>query len=107
MSEANSVWECSRPGAVEVDAPIDAAGVPAALGTALDATRADGSVVVVTAPLAPITFEIPCFRRAEVRLTMSAGPVAADLADVIRLMAEGCYSTGGWIETNTVLEVSL
>jgi hypothetical protein len=38
---------------------------------------------------------------------MSAGPVAADLADVIRLMAEGCYSTGGWIETNTVLEVSL
>jgi (R,R)-butanediol dehydrogenase/meso-butanediol dehydrogenase/diacetyl reductase len=84
---------------VGVDASIDAAGVPSALEAALDATRANGSVVVVAVPLAPITLEIPRFRRAEVRLTMSAGPVAVDWADVIRLMAEGSFPAGEWVET--------
>jgi (R,R)-butanediol dehydrogenase/meso-butanediol dehydrogenase/diacetyl reductase len=85
-------------GGLGVDAAIDAAGVPAALATALDATRADGTVVIVAVPLAPITLEIPRFRRAEVRLTMSAGPVAADWRDVIELMAAGRYPAGDWVE---------
>ena len=93
---AGAVLELTK--GVGVDASIDAAGVPSALEVALDATRANGSVVVVAVPLAPITLEIPRFRRAEVRLTMSAGPVAVDWADVIRLMAEGCFPAGEWIE---------
>ena len=49
-------------------------------------------------PLAPITLEIPRFRRAEVRVTMSNGPVLVDWTEVIRLMAEGFYPAGDWIE---------
>ena len=74
---------------VGVDASVDAAGVPAAIETALDVTRADGIVAVVAVPLAPITLEIPRFRRAEVRVTMSNGPVLVDWTEVIRLMADG------------------
>ena len=84
---------------VGVDAAIDAAGVQAALETALDVTRVDGSVVVVAVPLAPIVLEIPRFRRREVRLTMSAGPLTQDWVDVIRMMAEGQVQAGGWTET--------
>ena len=83
---------------VGVDASVDAAGVPAAIETALDVTRADGIVAVVAVPLAPITLEIPRFRRAEVRVTMSNGPVLVDWTEVIRLMAEGSFPAGDWIE---------
>ena len=62
--------------------------------TALDVTRADGIVAVVAVPLAPITLEIPRFRRAEVRVTMSNGPVLVDWTEVIRLMTEGLYPAG-------------
>ncbi len=84
---------------VGVDAAIDAAGVQPALETALDATRVDGCVVVVAVPLAPIVLEIPRFRRREVRLTMSAGPLTQDWADVIRMMADGHVQPDGWTET--------
>jgi (R,R)-butanediol dehydrogenase/meso-butanediol dehydrogenase/diacetyl reductase len=83
---------------VGVDASVDAAGVPAAIETALDVTRADGIVAVVAVPLAPITLEIPRFRRAEVQVTMSNGPVLVDWTEVIRLMAEGFFPAGGWVE---------
>jgi (R,R)-butanediol dehydrogenase/meso-butanediol dehydrogenase/diacetyl reductase len=82
-----------------VDASIDAAGVQAALETGLDATRVDGTVVVVAVPLAPLLLEIPRFRRREVRLTMSAGPLTQDWVDVIAMMAAGHVQAGDWVQT--------
>jgi (R,R)-butanediol dehydrogenase/meso-butanediol dehydrogenase/diacetyl reductase len=49
---------------VGADASVDAAGVPAALETALDATRIDGTIAIVAVPLAPVVLDIPRFRKA-------------------------------------------
>jgi (R,R)-butanediol dehydrogenase/meso-butanediol dehydrogenase/diacetyl reductase len=79
------------------DACVDAAGVPAALEAAIAATRRDGLVVVVAVPTSPIVLDVHRFRAGEVRLTMSAGPLAVDFDDVIALMSQGHFAAEGWV----------
>jgi (R,R)-butanediol dehydrogenase/meso-butanediol dehydrogenase/diacetyl reductase len=78
-------------------ASIEAAGVPAALEAAMEATAIDGTVVVVSFPLRPIELSVATFRRAEVRVTASVSAAAADHEEVIKLMAKGAYPLEDWV----------
>lgn len=87
----------ARTDGVGVDASVDAAGVSAALETALASTRRDGIVVVVAVPTQPIVLDVHRFRSREVRLTMSGGQLPPDVDAVLDLMAEGHFGTDGWV----------
>jgi (R,R)-butanediol dehydrogenase / meso-butanediol dehydrogenase / diacetyl reductase len=87
----------SLTGGVGAAACVDAAGVQAALEAALDSCRVDGIVAVVAVPTEPIVLDVHRFRTAEVRLTMSCGPLPSDFDDVIALVAARRIPAEGWV----------
>jgi (R,R)-butanediol dehydrogenase/meso-butanediol dehydrogenase/diacetyl reductase len=84
---------------VGVAASIDAAGVPAAMRTAMRSTAIGGTVVIVAVPSEPVELPNRLLRRAEVWITPSSGSDADDFAETIAAMADGVYPTEGWVET--------
>ena len=80
------------------DHSVDAAGVPAALNSALATTADDGTVMMVAVPLQPVELPGKFFRQAEARLTSSTG-VRDEFPETIASLARGDYPLDGWVTT--------
>lgn len=80
------------------DGAIDAAGVSETVDAALANTRPDGRIVVVGMHTQPITIPPMALLTSEVVLTGN-GLYHDEFPEVIQAMADGCYSTDGWVST--------
>ncbi|SEO49182.1 2,3-butanediol dehydrogenase [Trujillonella endophytica] len=81
-----------------VDVVFDAAGVPAALTTGLDALVSGGRLVVVATHGRPVEMETNRLQMRELSLVGSLAYLPEDFDAVIAAMADGRYDATGWVE---------
>jgi (R,R)-butanediol dehydrogenase/meso-butanediol dehydrogenase/diacetyl reductase len=81
-----------------VDLVVDAAGVPAAFGTAVEVLAPRGRCVVVAMYREAVTFHPVAPLTREIRISWSCAYGAGDFSAVIGHMTAGRYPTSSWVE---------